>query len=118
MRVIIDAQLPVKLAEVLTSCGHDAIHTLHLPLQNRTSDSLIREISEKEQRIVISKDTDFLGSHLINGIPQKLLIVRTGNIKNRLLLDLFRAHHLVLEGHFQNADLIELHPDELVIHKR
>jgi predicted nuclease of predicted toxin-antitoxin system len=116
--VIIDAQLPVKLAEVLLQCGHDAIHTLHLPLRNSTPDGVIRELSEEEKRIVISKDTDFLGSHLVSGIPQKLLLIRTGNIKNRVLLDLFRAHHKILEEHFLNADLIELHATELVVHKR
>ena len=118
MRFLIDAQLPVKLVDVLNGLGHDATHTLHLPLKNSTPDGAIRELSENEERIVISKDTDFLASHLINGIPRKLLIVRTGNIKNRVLLDIFRAHHGVLEVYFEQADLVEMHPTELVVHKR
>lgn len=104
--------------EVLNDFGHDATHTLHLPLKNNTPDGAIRELSEREERMVISKDTDFLASHLITGSPRKLLVVRTGNIKNRVLLDIFRKHHGVIETYFEKADLVEMHPTELVVHKR
>jgi len=117
VRFIIDAQLPRKLAEVLGAAGHDAIHTLDLPQKNRTPDSSIADMAFAENRVVITKDTDFLVSHLVKGIPEKLLLVRTGNIRNRVLLDLFREHHRTLEGLFIKADLIELHPDELVVHR-
>jgi predicted nuclease of predicted toxin-antitoxin system len=62
MKFIVDAQLPRRLARDLTAAGHDVIHTLDLPLQNRTSDSEIVALASKESRIVITKDSDFVAT--------------------------------------------------------
>jgi predicted nuclease of predicted toxin-antitoxin system len=45
MNFLIDAQLPRRLAYRLRDLNHDAVHTLDLPLRNRTPDSVIEEIS-------------------------------------------------------------------------
>ena len=66
MNFLIDAQLPKRLKYRLEEAGHHAVHTLDLPLQNKTSDRIIEEISLSEQRIVISKDADFVDSILIS----------------------------------------------------
>ena len=60
-----DAQLPRRLAVFLASEGHDAVHTLDLPLGNTTPDSEINEISVSERRVVITKDADFVESFLL-----------------------------------------------------
>jgi predicted nuclease of predicted toxin-antitoxin system len=60
--VIADAQLPYGLKAFLSSRGHDAIHTDDLPLKAETPDSAINNISKTEERIVITKDADFLDS--------------------------------------------------------
>jgi len=38
MKFLVDAQLPRRLAYRLQDAGHDAVHTLDLPLANRTPD--------------------------------------------------------------------------------
>jgi predicted nuclease of predicted toxin-antitoxin system len=48
MKFLIDAQLPHRLAAQLREAGHDAIHTLDLPLGNRTPDSAINDLSIRE----------------------------------------------------------------------
>lgn len=83
MKFIVDAQLPKSLSELITAKGHDSIHTLEFPKANATQDFEILEVSEKEDRIVITKDNDFLDSYLLIGKPQKLIFIRTGNIKNQ-----------------------------------
>ena len=65
MKFIIDAQLPKSLSDLLNSRGHDSVHTLELPNANRTTDSEILSISKEENRIVVSKDSDFLESYLL-----------------------------------------------------
>lgn len=87
--------------------GCDAIHTLDLPDGNRTPDPQVANIADKEQRVVVTKDADFVDSHLLTGKPAKLLLVSTGNIQNRelqtvlipLIPDLIRefAKHAFLE---------------------
>lgn len=66
MKFVVDAQLPLKLAVALTAAGHDAVHTLNLPDKNRSSDTFISRIADSEARIVISKDADFVTSHIVN----------------------------------------------------
>ena len=59
---------------------HDAVHTRNLAAGNQSKDGALNAVSVAEQRVVISKDTDFYFSHLLHGHPWKLLLVRTGNI--------------------------------------
>ncbi len=82
MKFMVDAQLPRRLAASLKWWGHDVLHTLDLPSGNRTPDWRINEISIEEQRIVVTKDADFVNSFLVFGVPFKLLLVSTGNINN------------------------------------
>ena len=60
MNFIVDAQLSKSLSDFLKSAGQNSIHTLELDNKNKTPDNIIIEISEKENRVVIPKDYDFL----------------------------------------------------------
>lgn len=62
MKFIIDAQLPRKLSTFLNEKGFDSIHTLDLSKGNNTLDTEINILSIKEERILISKDSDFYNS--------------------------------------------------------
>ena len=85
MKFLIDAQLPRRMAVWLGSAGCDAVHTLDLPDGNRTTDERLIEFADREQRTVVSKDADFVNSHLLHARPAKLLLISTGNISNREL---------------------------------
>jgi len=62
MKFLIDAQLPIGVKKILVNSGFDAIHTDDLPDRERSTDNQIREFAEKENRIVVSKDSDFVDS--------------------------------------------------------
>ena len=117
MKFLVDAQLPVRLACVLQSVGHDTIHTQDLPRQNATPDSEINLLSIQESRIVITKDRDFLDSFMISQQPDKLLILTTGNINNNQLIDLFVKNLPQLAELFQQHSLIEMNRDTIVVHQ-
>ncbi len=89
MSFLIDAQLPRRLAHRLRDAGHDTLHTLDLPKGNRSTDAEICEISARDQRIVITKDADFVNSFLLGRGPYKLLLISVGNIRNADLETLF-----------------------------
>lgn len=116
MRFLIDAQLPRLLAVRLTELGHPASHTLDLAAGNRTLDQDIALVADHQGAIVITKDVDFLDSHLLAGSPSRLLLVSTGNISNRQLLDLFEAHIDRIVASLAQASLVELTRTDLVIH--
>jgi predicted nuclease of predicted toxin-antitoxin system len=79
---LIDAQLPWRLAYRLRDAGHDVLHTLDLPAGNRTTDAEINELSTRNSRMLITKDTDFVDSFLLFHRPYKVLLISTGNITN------------------------------------
>ncbi|HVX26323.1 MAG TPA: DUF5615 family PIN-like protein [Parafilimonas sp.] len=90
MKFLIDAQLPPSLKNIFISKGFDCLHTLDLDLKNETPDSVINFISVNEQRIVITKDTDFLESFLLKKQPYKLILVKLGNTSKNELIDFFQ----------------------------
>ena len=108
MNFLVDAHLPPGLCIAFRAAGHDAIHTHQLPAQNRTSDEAINQVSEREQRVVVTKDADFYHSHLLHGKPRKLLLVRTGNIRTRDLQTLFRRHLPTILAALEQNSLVAL----------
>lgn len=72
MKFIVDAQLPRKLSTFLNEKGFDSVHTLELPRKNATSDLEINDLSLREKRIVISKDSDFYNRYLTKLEPYKV----------------------------------------------
>ncbi len=108
MRFLVDAHLPRRLCAMLAMHGHDAIHTLDLPARNATQDRVINHLSFDEQRVVVSKDTDFFYSHLLHGRPWKLLFVKTGNISTRDLRALFERNLPAIEAALQTYTLVEI----------
>ncbi len=117
MKFIIDAQLPSKLSKCLKEKGFDIIHTDDLPNKERTTDNEIRQISIKENRIVITKDSDFLDSYYVKNIPAKLLLITTGNIKNKYLLKLFNDNITKIYKLFKEYSYIELDNKEIIVHE-
>jgi predicted nuclease of predicted toxin-antitoxin system len=116
MKFIVDAQLPFRLSKFLQSKGFDAIHTDNLPLKERTSDDEIRAISMSQGRIVVTKDSDFLDSHLVRKVPPKLLMVSTGNIVNRQLIQLFEDNLDNIIEAFVLNNWLELSNTDLIVH--
>jgi len=117
LKWLVDAQLPMRLAVHLRQCGEDVIHTLEMPHGNRTADKEIATTADIEDRVVISKDSDFVDSLIIRRIPRKLLHVTTGNIANDKLVDLFHIHLPAIKAAFGESDLVELHATGLVVHQ-
>lgn len=92
MRFLVDAQLPLRLVAFLNEHGHDAIHTSTLPEGNRSKDRAIAELADVEDRVVVSKDSDFRDGHLLRSSPKRLLVIATGNIANSAMLNLVEAN--------------------------
>lgn len=117
MNFVVDAQLPRRLAANLRAAGHDALHTLDLPAGNRTTDTEINAVAERDSRVVVTKDSDFVNSFLLIRRPPKLLLVSTGNISNRELETLFARHLARLSAVLLTSDFVELTRSALVIHE-
>lgn len=117
MKFLVDAQLPVRLANFLQASGYDTLHTRDLPEQNTTSDTQINNISLEQERVVITKDSDFVDSFMTVQKPSKLLLITTGNIKNSELERIFTKNLSTLIDLLLHHDYIEMNRDEIIVHQ-
>jgi predicted nuclease of predicted toxin-antitoxin system len=117
MKFIVDAQLPRRLARFLQDQGHDALHTLDLPQRNATPDGSINMISIDQERVVITKDADFVDSFLTIQQPYKLLLITTGNIRNSELETLFATSILRIVELLGQHSYIELNQYSIIVHQ-
>ncbi|QDK25263.1 DUF5615 family PIN-like protein [Leptospira weilii] len=99
MKFYIDAQLPYSLVNLFKERNFEVFHTEHLPLGNKTPDSDIISYCDSNDLILITKD-----SYLIRKKPGKLLLVTTGNIKNKELFSLFDHFLPTIAEEFDNSN--------------
>ncbi len=100
---------------MLRAEGHDAIHTLDLPNKNATADHRINRLSIEQNRVVISKDSDFYDSFLSKQEPYKLIYLTLGNCSNGTLLLLIKTNLDLLETLLQENDVIQLSQTKLIV---
>jgi predicted nuclease of predicted toxin-antitoxin system len=108
MNFLFDAQLPRRLARFLSAAQHDAVHTRDLPRGNRTPDAELIEICRRQNRVLVTKDSDFTSSFFLRRERSRLLLVSTGNITNRELETLFETQLAAIVEAFGSAAFVEL----------
>ena len=69
------------------------------------------------KKIVVTKDNDFLESFLLNSQPEKLIVVRTGNIPNPILLKIFDNNLELIKSMISRSNLIEITRNEIAEHE-
>ncbi|MEQ9102726.1 MAG: DUF5615 family PIN-like protein [Imperialibacter sp.] len=117
MKLIVDAQLPTKLCEILNQLGLESFHVAELPKGDETPDEEITELADRQNLILVTKDFDFYHSHMALGKPKKLFLVTTGNLKNRQLFDLFRNNFLLIKNALNRSNFVELNNEGITEHE-
>jgi len=108
MKLLIDNQLPLALANHLSGWGLDCVHVLNLGLDG-ASDREIWDRALADARIVVSKDEDFLILASRPGDAVRMIWVRIGNCRNPALLAAFdRAREPLLQAILSGQQIIEL----------
>jgi predicted nuclease of predicted toxin-antitoxin system len=112
---LVDAQLPRRVTAWLAAAGSDAVHTLDLPDANRSTDEQVNDLADREQRVVVTKDADFVNTHILRGRPAKLLLVSTGNVSNSALEALMVPLIPDIVREFATHSFLELGPSGIVV---
>ena len=86
-----------------------------MPDGNRTTDAQVNDLADREQRAVVTKDADFVDSHVLRGQPAKLLLISTGNISHRDLEVLIVPLILDIVREFRSHSFLELGAAGLII---
>jgi predicted nuclease of predicted toxin-antitoxin system len=90
VKFLIDAQLPPVLQRVMEREGFEAFHAKDLGLAP-SEDHEIRDYALANDLVVISKDDDFT-AYALEPHNLKVIWVRTGNCKNKLLIEVLLAN--------------------------
>ncbi|AHM62660.1 hypothetical protein D770_22065 [Flammeovirgaceae bacterium 311] len=110
--------MPAKLCEILNIAGLDAIYLDSLPDGDESTDKEIALYADQHNLIIITKDSDFYHSHMILQQPKRLLLITTGNIKNRRLFDLIRADAQIIKNLFNSCNYFEMTIGNIIGHER
>jgi predicted nuclease of predicted toxin-antitoxin system len=108
MKFLIDAHLPPSLKNVFLEKDIHAYHTTDLPKQNDTQDEEINQFIVENKYVLITKDYDFYDTFMIKHIPEKLILVRTGNTSKNDIIQLFRENLTDILRLLGDYDLIVL----------
>ena len=106
----------MRFVRWLRQHGHDALHTLDLPRGNRTPDSDVVVCAIRDDRIVVTKDSDFVQSFLLTGQPA-LLFISTGNVSNVELELLLHRNMPAIERAFASCRHVEITHTTLIVHE-
>jgi predicted nuclease of predicted toxin-antitoxin system len=115
-KFLLDAQLPCQLKALFSEFGFESTHTLDLPKGNRTPDSEIVRLCQDEHWILVSKDSDFIESYLLHGLPEQMLLLSCGNLSNPDLEHLFRSNLPRIATEFESNHFIEVSREDLIVH--
>jgi len=105
VKFIVDNQLPVALAEYIRHRGSDCQHVLDLDM-GEAADSEVCRYAEAEERVVISKDEDFLYFAKRRETKIQVIWVRLGNCRTAALLSAFERSWARIESCLKAGDRI------------
>jgi predicted nuclease of predicted toxin-antitoxin system len=88
MKFLCDVHISYRVTKHLQSLGFKAIHVNEILNKWWTTDEMICDYADKNDYIVITKDSDFRNSFYIKRTPKKLLKINLGNISSNQLIKL------------------------------
>jgi predicted nuclease of predicted toxin-antitoxin system len=116
VKFLLDAHLPRKLCFLFQELGCESFHTLDLPEGNASTDTAVTLFADTNGLVVMTKDSDFVDSHLLVQRPKKLLYLSVGNIGNQYLLTLVQQNHEAIVRALAEFDFVELSATSLIVH--
>lgn len=114
MRLLLDQNLSPTLVDRLSSAGHDVVHVRALGMSTAT-DAQIMDRAERDQRVVVSADTDF-GELLAvsnQSRPSVVLLRRQGNRRALEVADLLILNLPAVQEDLKRGAIVVLDADRI-----
>lgn len=103
MKLLVDQNLPPKLAKVASTEFPGSCHVIDLQF-DAEDDQEIWELAKTEGFVVISKDSDFLHRSLTYGAPPKVIHIDRGNCSTAECIALFFDHLPEIKNFVDDAE--------------
>ncbi|MBW8051567.1 MAG: hypothetical protein FVQ77_14765 [Cytophagales bacterium] len=108
MKFLLDVHISYKIAKFLIAQGHEAVHLNFVLDKSSTKDDKISEYADRNDYVLISKDSDFKDSFFLNNTPKKLIKISLGNVSNKELQDLLKNNLNLITKVFDKSCYLEL----------
>lgn len=114
MRFLIDNNLSPALADGLRTAGHDAAHVRDFDMQ-AASDQTVFDFADRENRIVVSADTDFgmLLARRRSATPSVILFRRTTGRRPADQLALLLANLPMLAESLESGSIVVVQEERI-----
>lgn len=111
MRLLVDQNLPPRLAELLVEAGHDATHVRDHGLASATDPEIVDYAAETD-RTIISADTDFgaLLAHARTTTPSVILVRAVVELPPQQLAERLAAQLPVLTDALDGGAIVAITP--------
>lgn len=114
MKFLCDVHITIKLVKLLESIGAEALHITRILNHSETTDQEICDFADKNNFVVVTKDSDFRDSFFLSNSPKKLIKINLGNISNERLLEIFKRNMDDIQKlESKNRFLLEIDFDDL-----
>ena len=110
MKLLVDENLPPRLARDLADLFPDSVHVNSAGLSG-TPDAMIWEFAKAHDFTFITKDKDFANLSMVWGAPPKVILLQTGNCTAGDLIAIIRNNAIRLSEFESDArrSLLVLH---------
>lgn len=118
MRLLIDNALSPRLAEGLRDAGHDVVHVRDIDLQSAADDEIFAAAA-RDDRIVVSEDTDFgtLLSLRDSAKPSVIVFRHMPDRSASALLSILLINIASIEGDLETGALVVIEPGRIRVRK-
>jgi len=98
MKFLLDVHLPMSLKFFLIWKGFEAIHVKDILDGIHTSDKEISKYADENDMVLITKDSDFKNSFLVNKSPKRIIRIVLGNSSNEILISSVEQNLATISG--------------------
>lgn len=116
MKVLCDVHIARRVVAFYLTLGCEALHINDILSGSETKDAAIAQYADEHEMVVLTKDKDFLDTHLIKKTPRRLIKINLGNISNNTLLEILNFHHATFCEFFKKGGCVEVNTSYIVTH--
>ena len=103
MKLLFDENLSPQLVHRLADIFPDSLHVRHVSLQS-SDDPLVWDYAEKNDFMIVSKDSDMHDRSLLYGYPPKVIWVRLGNCSTAQVENLIRREFVLIQKFYEDDE--------------
>lgn len=89
MKLLFDQNVSPKLCRLLADVFPNAAHVREIGLRE-ADDATIWRRAQSENRVIVTKDSDFRQRSFLEGFPPKIILIQLGNCSTRAIETLLR----------------------------